>query len=312
MAENVFHGKNILLTGVGGFIGSTLAKKLLAMNANLICIDNFSYVERKWIKDIEKDIELIIGDVSERGTFTQIKVEIDYIFHFGAPSSIILFKKNLEKCYKETVLGQLNIFEFAKANNVEKVVYPSSGSIYGGNKKPHKETIYPKPLNIYGAAKMACEAIASCYRPFVKSTGLRIFAGYGPGEERKHEFASVIYLFIKDMLEGKRPLIFGDGRQTRDFIYIEDVADCVLRAVKSDVPIINVGTGRPVSFLEVIEIINNVLDEDIKPQFVKKDKNYVEDLAADIEIMERELKIKPIPIEAGIKKFIEYLNKKEV
>ena len=193
---------------------------------------------------------------------------------------------------------------------MKKIVYPSSGSNYAGNEMPHNESIYPKPRNLYGAAKTACEALASSYSDYVKSVGLRIFGGYGPGEERKKDFGSVLYLFIREYMNGNPPEVWGDGEQTRDFVYIEDIVKAVLVSAEKDFTgVINVGTGESVSFRELLEIIKEVLGTEINPIFIPKELNYIEDLEADTFRMRKVLGIKPIGPREGVRKFIEYLQK---
>ena len=307
--------KKVLVNGVTGFIGSNLSKKLLDMGAEIYSIDNFSYIEKniakKKLKALLNKVKLINADVSKKETWYNVPKDIEYIFHFAGPSSITLFNKNPEKCYLETVFGLFYAFEYSKENNV-KVIYPSSGTNYSGNKMPHSEDIYTKPRNLYGAAKMACEALASSYLDYVNSIGLRIFAGYGPGEEWKKDFASPIYLFIKSCKEGESPVIFGDGSQTRDFIFVKDIVNAVIAAAESDYKgIINVGTGIQTSFNDLIKIINDVLGTDIKPLYIPKQKNYVESLKADIGLMKSILKIKPLDTKEGIFEFEKYLEIKQ-
>ena len=184
-----WQNKKILITGVSGFIGSNLTKELLKQGAEIYAIDNFSYIDSDMAKEkllnVFKDINIIEVDVSTNDPWGKVPKDIEYIFHFAAPSSVTLFKRESEKCFKETSLGLLRALEFAKQNNVKKVIYPSTGSLYAGNEMPHNEKVYPKPRNLYAAAKFACEGLANSYSDFVKSIGLRIFAGYGPGEEWK-------------------------------------------------------------------------------------------------------------------------------
>lgn len=305
----------VLVTGPSGFIGSNLTKGLLKKGAEVYAIDNFSYIDadlaRKRLSDIFNQIRIIEGDVSKKGTWDKVPRDIEYIFHFAAPSSITLFKNNPEKCFHETFFGLYNALEFAKNNpSVKKVIYPSTGSLYAGNELPHGEYIYPKPRNSYAAAKMACEGLASSYSDFVKSIGLRIFAGYGPGEEWKKDFGSVLFLFIRDYMNGKAPEIWGDGNQTRDFVYIDDLIKIIMKAVEIDYTgIVNVGTGRATSFAKLLEIIKETLGTEIKPTYIPKEKNYVENLKADISLMKKIFEIEPILPEEGIKRFIDYLKK---
>jgi len=280
--------KKVLVNGVTGFIGSNLAKELLDRGAKVYSIDNFSYIDLEMARkklDFLKTIGIIEGDVSTKEPWEKVPKDIEYIFHFAAPSSITLFEKGPEKCFTETSLGLLKTLEFAKQNHVKKVVYPSTGSSYAGNEMPHNEFIYPKPRNLYAAAKFACEGLANSYSDFVKSVGLRIFAGYGPGEEWKKDFGSVLYLFIRDYMDGNPPEVWGDGEQTRDFIYIDDIVKCSLAAAEVDYNgILNIGTGKAVSFKELLQIIKESLGMEIDPTFVPRQQNYVENLKADTDL----------------------------
>ena len=310
-------GKKILVNGVSGFMGSNLAREMLKKGAIIYSIDNFSYIDLDIAKkklDFLNKVNLINGDVSKEETWNIVPKDIEYIFHFAGPSSITLFKRYPKKCYHETVFGLYNVLEFAKKNGVKKVVYPSTGSLYAGSEMPHREDLYPKGFNIYAAAKVACEALANSYSNDVKSVGLRIFAGYGPGEEWKRDFGSIIYLFIRDIMENKKPVIYGDGNQTRDFVHIEDVIKAIIRAAEIEHGgIINVGTGESVSFNEILRIVNKLLNTNAEAEYIKKETNYVEDLEADTFRMRKILGIKPMNPEEGIRKFVEYLleeNKK--
>ena len=308
-------GKKVLITGVTGFICSNLARTLFEKGAEIYSIDNFSYIDAEMSKlknDFLDKITIIEGDVSKKESWDKLPNDIEYIFHFASPSSVTLFKKNPKKCLAETIFGFYQVLEYAKQNNVEKVIYPSSGSNYAKNEMPLKEDIYPKPRNLYAASKIACEGLANSYSDFVKSIGLRIFCGYGPHEEYKKDFGSVTYLFIRDYMEGKSPEVWGDGKQTRDNIYIEDIVKGLLASAETDyVGIINLGSGKSISFKRVLEIIKETLGTEIKPTFVPRGKDYVEHLRADTKLMKEVLGIEPMGPEEGIKKFIDYLKNEE-
>lgn len=306
-------GKKVLITGPSGFIGSNILRELLSRGAEVYAIDNFSYIDHKIAKKklspLFKQIKMIKGDVSEKKTWKRVPKDIEYIFHFAAPSSITLFKKDPERCYHETVFGFWNALEFAKQNGVKKVVYPSSGSNYAGNKMPHKESIHLKPKNIYAAAKVACDGLASSYSDFIKCTGLRVFGGYGPGEEWKKDFGSVVYLFMRDYMNGKAPEIWGDGSQTRDFVYVGDIVKAAIRAAEIEYQgVINVGTGKSVSFKELLKMVKRSVRAEKDPVFIPKESNYVENLEADTTLMKKLLGIDPILPSEGIPMFVNYLK----
>ena len=184
------------------------------------------------------------------------------IFFFGSPSSVILFNKNIDYCFRETINSFLEVCSLAKQNNIY-IVYPSSATVNNKN-------------NSYARCKAALEEIAQGYG--IKSLGLRISASYGPGEEHKGEYASIVYQWCKDMKQGKQPVIWGDGTQTRDFIYIDDVIDNIIDlADKRTEGIYEIGTGINTSLNEVVAIINKVLGTDIKPKYIPKPDSYIQE-----------------------------------
>ena len=298
--------KKILITGINGFLGKHLAMKL--RDDNEIVGINLSNKSKGLEKKID-NITMIEGDISENNTLEKVNSDIDLILHFGSPTSVILFKQDPTRYFNNTINGMKNILEFAKKNSVKKLIYPSSASVYAKNSPPHAENITPKPSNPYGSAKVECENLANSYNDTVNSTGLRIFAAYGPGEETKQNLSSVINLWLEDARNNNKPVIFGDGTQTRDFIYIDDVISAIINSSQlSRHGIINVGSGIATSFNQIIEKIGDITGRKINPTYVKKDTNYVEKLQADTKLMKTTLKIEPLSIEDGISKFARYLN----
>ena len=304
--RTLIKNKKILITGIYGFLGKHLAIKL--HDNNEIIGINLPNKSKNLQKELD-NITIIEGDVSENNTLEKINSDIDLILHFGSPTSVILFKQDPARYFNNTINGMKNILEFAKKNSVKKLIYPSSASVYAKNSPPHTENIIPKPSNPYGSAKVECENLAHSYNDTVNSIGLRIFAVYGPGEETKQNLSSVINLFLGDVKNSRKPVIFGDGTQTRDFIYFDDAISAIINS--TELPqqgIINVGSGISTSFNLVIEKIGNIVEKKIKPVYVKKESNYVEKLQADTKLMESTLKIHPLSIELGISKFAKYLN----
>ena len=296
--------KKILITGIYGFLGTHLAERLQFDN-EIIGIN-----QSNQNKNFElPDIKIIEGDISNKNTLESINTDIDLIFHFGSPTSVVLFKEDPIKYFDNTINGMKNILEFAKINSIKKLIYPSSGSVYANNSPPHDENVIPKPSNKYGIAKVECENLSKKYVDEVNSIGLRIFAAYGPGEEKKQNLSSVINLFLNDVLKNNVPVIFGDGKQTRDFIYIEDVVTGILNSAElSQQGIINIGSGISTSFNQIIEKISVQTGKEINPQYVKKELSYIDNLQADTKLMKSILKINPTPIDYGIKKFAQYLK----
>ncbi len=189
------------------------------------------------------------------------------VYFFNSPSSNVLFDENLDFCMRETINDFLNVLQYCRDNNAY-LIYPSSATVYNKNTS-------------YAHCKAALEEIAGAY-PMVKSLGLRIAAGCGPGEAHKGKYASVVYQWCKQMQKGEAPVIYGDGTQTRDFIFEEDIADNIERLANlRRVGIEDIGTGINTSFNEVIQVINQALGTSIEPIYVEKPRNYVPETLVD-------------------------------
>ncbi len=305
-----WNNKHVLITGAAGFIGFNLLQKFINLNAEIIAVDDFS--SGKSIETLSKmPIEIIRGDVSDGRSFEKVPNSIDYVFHFGAPSSIILFNKDPVLALSNTICGLVNAFELAKRVGAQKVIYPSSGSVYGTTPPPQSEKSIPKPKNLYGITKLTCERIAASNFSSVPSVGLRIFAGYGPGEEHKGEYASVITIFLNSMLKDESPVIFGDGTQNRDFVYIDDVVDAIVQSAEKPVSntVINVGTGKNLKFNDVVEIINRLLGKNIRPTYVSTPEKYLDYTLADTTKMVELLGVSARSAKEGIKEYLSHVRR---
>jgi UDP-glucose 4-epimerase len=214
-----------------------------------------------------------------------------------------MYKKN-PFLVGEAINGAIAVFELAKKARC-RVVYASSSSLYNGNAPPHGEEMTIQVTDYYTEARLAIERIAELYRRLfdVPSVGLRFFSVYGPKEKAKKQYANMVSQFLWEMQEGRIPVIYGDGNQTRDFIYVKDVVRAMRLAMSSDYPgILNIGTGTAYRFNEVIDLINSKLGSTIKPKYVDNPiKNYVANTMADTSKAEREIGFKAqISLDAGI------------
>lgn len=197
-------------------------------------------------------IRVLADNLPQRGHF-------DYFLHFGSPSSQILFNED-SSCIKDTIVDFIKVVEFCKKKHV-KLIFPSSGTVYNNN-------------NAYSHTKFALEEIAKAYG--VNHLAIRIFAGYGAGEAHKKDYASIIYQWIKQMKNGISPEIYGDGEQTRDFVYIDDIVKTIKESFDKT-GVMDIGTGVNTPFNSIIGIINEELGTFIKPVYIKTPKNYIKD-----------------------------------
>src|SRR6266571_1894591 len=166
-----------------------LVRELCAANSHVTVMDDFSAAPRSNLSRLPVDI--VDRSVMEESSFAKLP-DIDYIFHLASPSSVILYGKEPQKCFATTTISMINVLRYAKANGVKKIVYPSSGSVYGRASPPQKETTIPRPTNLYAVAKLACEQMIEGTEQPPPTTMLRIFAGYGPGEDHKGQIASPV------------------------------------------------------------------------------------------------------------------------
>lgn len=294
--------ERILVTGGAGFIGSHLVRRLVNEKAEVVILDNFSEGKRH---NIPEGCSVVEGDVRNRKDLDKVG-PVRCVFNFGAPSSIVLFNKQPADCVDVTVRGFLNILEWAKDAKVRKVVYPTSGSVYGSTPVPQGEEDQVLPMNLYGVAKQTCEHIARLYSGKISIVGLRIFAGYGPGEEHKGDFASPITLFLKSIIKDEKPVVYGNGTQSRDFVYIDDIVEAVIRSAERDVVgTVNVGSGKAYSFNEVIYCINQSLDKNIEPIYVDKPVTYLERTLANIGKMKEVLGLTPLDLREGLHRYLQ-------
>ncbi len=295
----------VLISGGAGFIGKSFTRKLLDQKIEVVLLD----LNPNHHDPFTKGAKLFKGDVRNIQAWSQLP-QCDVIYHFAAPSSVILFHENLETCVDVTIKGLVNAFDWAIRTKAKKVVYPSSGSIFNETNTACSETTYPNPANVYGKTKLSCEYIAKIYEDKVPSLGLRIFAGYGPQEQPKGRIASVATLFLQNMLNKKSPIIFGDGNQTRDFVYIDDIVEILYYALRnSDLTgVLNVGSGESISFNKVVDTINSFLRLNIQPTYKAIPPQYLQHTRCDPTRMQQILKKRPIHFSDGMFRYLSSLD----
>jgi len=298
-----------LVTGGAGFIGSNIVKKLLRDGHDVVVIDDMSLGREE---NIPSGAEVFRGDVRERELIERAASKgIDGIFHDAARSSAPMFYPDPRESVDVNVKGFLNIMEVAREQDIP-VVYASTSSLYSRCQPPHREDMVVRPGSFYEYSFYAREGIASLYAELhgVRSVGLRYFSVYGPGEEHKGRFANNVSQFIWEIMKGKSPVIYGDGNQTRDFIFVDDVVEANILAMRSDLKgeVVNVGTGLSTSFNELVRMLNEALGTSIKPVYVPNPiKNYVMHTKADTEKARRILKFEAkVDLREGIRRTLEY------
>lgn len=261
----IYKNKKVLITGGLGFLGSNLAKKLLKDGAEIIIIDNLDplYGGNLFnVKEIEKDIKIIIDDIRKEEILIPIVKKVDLIFHFAAQVSYI---DSLSMPYYDLDLNAkstLQLLELCRRYNQDaKIIFSSSRMVLGKiQTKIFDETHPTNPLSLYGIHKLTAEKyLLMYYKDFgIKSTIFRITNPYGPKQQIKHSKYSLPGWFIRQALEGKEISIFGDGEQVRDYIYVDDIINAIYHSVlhkESNGEIINLGSGSASRFKDMVTTI---------------------------------------------------------
>ena len=259
------------------------------------------------LEQIRNQIEIINAPC--RQILTLGLPQVDFIFHFGIPSSSPMYQED-PNLVGESINEAISVFEFARREKVEKVVFTSSSSIYNGLPLPFKEDIEPKVTDYYTEARIYIERLARLYhvRYGVKSVALRLFSVYGFREKAKGKYANVVSQFLWQMRKDEVPVIFGDGEQTRDFTFIRDVVRVCRAVINTDMEceVINVGTGKSHSFNEGVALLNRLLGKNIKPKYVENPlRNYVRHTLADTTKMRSSLNLSlTYSLEEGVKEIL--------
>ena len=282
--------KKILITGGLGFIGSYIADELIDGNEVLI-IDNKSTGKVENLQNINhENLTLIEKDLND-ADLDDLLTDVDYVFHLAAMASVPLSIENPLECVENNMYATIKLINACKNNNVKKIIFSSSSSVYGDNTNiPLKESEYPLPKSPYAASKASGELFFKTYYEAygLNYISLRYFNVFGPKQDKNSQYAAVIPNFITALLEGEQPIIYGDGEQTRDFIYIRDVVNANIKAAESDYNgIINVASGKKTTINELYKIISETLGSDIEPKYLPERKGDIKHSLADVNNMKK-------------------------
>jgi len=265
----------ILVTGGAGFIGSNLALQLVAAGHEVTVADDFSSAHWNNLTDFRGELATL--DIGKYDVLTFRLERCDVIFHQASITDTTVtdqYRMNVNN-----VEGFRNVLKLAEQWE-SRLIWASSASIYGQGPAPMKESAKPQPLNVYAYSKLAMENLADRIQqklghPIV---GLRYFNVYGPGEDHKGKFASMIHQLAKQMRAGKRPRIFTPGQQRRDFVYVDDVIQANLKALESsEGGVFNVGSGQSWTFNQVVAELNRALKTNLQPDYFENPYNFTQD-----------------------------------
>ncbi len=302
-----------LVTGGAGFIGSHIAEALVARGDKVCVLDNLSTGSLDNLAAFRSEIDFIQADLLDGDAVKQACQDIDVVFHQAALASVPRSIERPLDTHAACATGTLNLLDGARRSGVKRVVYAGSSSAYGNQPFMSKrEHDLPSPLSPYAAAKltgeMYCQAFYASYG--LETVVIRYFNVFGPRQDPNSEYSAVIPKFVVAMLAGKRPTVFGDGTQSRDFTYIENVVAGNLAAAEASGAAgrtFNVACGSQHSLLDLIASINRVLDLKIEPTFVEPRTGDVRESLADIAAARKWLGYEPrVDFEEGLRRSIAY------
>lgn len=309
-------GINAVITGGAGFIGSNLARTLAKDYNEIIVIDNLSTGSLKNIEDLIKNrkIRFIRGDITNLRFLNKVFKDIDYVFHEAAVVSISKSIEDPVTTNNVNIGGTLNVLLAARNNSVKKVVYASSCAVYGDSSElPLKENMQPKPLSSYAVSKLAgehyCQLFSKLYG--LPTVSLRYFNVYGMRQSPLIEYAAVIPRFITQVLNNKPPVIYGDGKQTRDFVFIEDVVHANVKAAETKVTgVFNIGSGKHVSINDLAKLIIKISDKQLNPIHSDPQPKDIKHSLADVSKAREKLHYRPkTKLKNGLKETMKWFQK---
>ena len=285
----------VLITGGAGFIGSNLARALLARGDEVRIIDDLSSGRLSNILPIMDQLTFLQGDIRNADQLTEIMTGCDFVLHQAALPSVARSVDNPLLSNDVNVNGCLNVLNTARQVGVKRLVFAASSSAYGETAVlPKVETMAPKPQSPYGVAKLACEYYLQAFHHVygLETVSLRYFNVFGARQAPDSAYAAVIPLFVTKMLKGERPTVNGDGLHSRDFCYIDNVVEANLKALTApDAPgnVYNVAVGGRYTLLDLIAAINDTIGTDIAPIHGPERAGDIKHSQADITAAKRDL-----------------------
>jgi nucleoside-diphosphate-sugar epimerase len=298
----------VLVTGGGGFIGSNLVRRLLEQGDEVRVLDNFSTGNRRNLEDIVDELEIVEGELRSYERVHNATRGVEVVFHQGALPSVPRSVHDPLTTSAVNVEGTLNVLLAARDEGVRRVVYASSSSVYGNSGTlPRVETQFPDPISPYAVAKLAaeryCVSFARVYG--LETVTLRYFNVFGPRQDPTSQYAAVVPRFIAAVDSGEPVPIHGDGEQSRDFTYVENVVDANVRAAtapEASGHVINVATGEPRTVNALADTIADVLGKPVEKDYLPQRTGDVRDSWADVREAERLLGWEPqVALEEGLR-----------
>jgi len=305
-----------LVTGGAGFIASHIVERLVKDGHVVRVLDNLFSGKKENISAVLKDIEFINGDIRDFEAVKKATEGMDYVLHHAALRSVPGSFKNPEEYNEVNIAGTLNLLKASVNNNIKRFVFASSSAIYGDtDKSPQRESDLPRLISPYALNKLAgeyyCRIFSHSYG--LETVSLRYFNVFGPKQAPDDEYAGVVPKFIICMLNNQAPPIYGTGKQSRDFVYIDNIVEANILAASQKglkCEVVNIGCGRADTILELVKVLNSLMNKSLKPIFDKPRPGDVLRTLSDISLAKKVLGYKTkIDLKEGLRRTISWFQK---
>jgi nucleoside-diphosphate-sugar epimerase len=308
--------ERFLVTGGAGFIGSNICKRLVRQGCFVRVVDNLLTGKKSNLASVIDSIEFIEADIGDENTAHEAMKGIDVVLHEAALPSVPKSVDNPAATHRHCVDATFMVLLAARDAKVKRVVYASSSSAYGDTPTlPKVETIRPEPLSPYAVAKLVGEYYCSVfYKVFgLETISLRYFNVFGPQQDPASQYAAAIPAFVTSIIRGQSPTIYGDGEQSRDFTYVDNVVDANLlaaRAKKTTGNVVNIACGEAVTVNQIIDMINKITGKNVKSIYAPHRPGDVKHSLADISAAKKLLGYEPkVSFEQGLRLAIDWYRK---
>jgi nucleoside-diphosphate-sugar epimerase len=305
---------NVLVTGGAGFIGSNLADELILQGAKVKIIDNFITGFRENLDEIAGDFDFIEGDINDDAALKKALENVEIVFHQAALPSVPRSVDNPLETHQACVNGTFNLLLKAKETGVRRFIYAASSSAYGDQETlPKTETMRPEPLSPYAAAKLMgeyyCQVFSHVYG--LETISLRYFNVFGPRQNPSSMYSGVISRFIDALMSNSKPVIYGDGEQTRDFTYVANVVNANIKAAQTDKGIgqvMNAANGDRVSLNELLEVLKKITGKtEVEAEYKEERKGDVKHSQAANELARECINYETlVGLEEGLRRTIDW------
>lgn len=308
-------GKRFVVTGGAGFIGSNIVDRLVTGGNEVVVIDNLLTSSMDNLKDIMSRIKFVNGDIQDLDLLVREFEGVDYVLHQAALASVPRSIENPIASNQNNIDGTLNVLVAARDAGVKRVVYAASSSAYGNTPTlPKHEGMASDPLSPYAITKLVgeqyCKVFYNIYG--LETVALRYFNVFGPRQDPNSQYAAVIPKFITAMLNDERPVIYGDGEQSRDFTYVQNNVDANLLACTAPNAagkMFNVACGERITLNQLVELLNDILGKDIEPVYEEERAGDVKHSLADISLARDIMRYEPeYGFKEGLLKTVEWFK----